>query len=187
MPNDFARGISVYYPTIDPDEIRPILVHAGEAILPELSVELGQYAQQKLAERGVQFKLKARVTGAKPGTVLLGNEAVATETFVWAAGNRPSALVEMLGIPLTERGQIAVDRYLAVPDIPGVWAVGDCAQIPDPHSHTGFSPPTAQRAVREGKLVGRNIAASIRNQPRREWNYKTVGSLAALGYQTGGC
>jgi NADH:ubiquinone reductase (H+-translocating) len=181
--NDFARGISLYYPNIDPDEICPILVHSGTTILPELSAELGQYAQQKLAERGVRFKLQTRVSGAEPGKVLLGDEAIVTETFVWTAGSRPSPLVEMLGIPLSAHGQIEVDRHLAVAGIPGLWAAGDCAQIPDPHSRTGFSPPTAQHALREGKLIGQNVAASIRHQPLREWNFKTLGSLSALGHQ----
>jgi NADH:ubiquinone reductase (H+-translocating) len=181
--NDFARGIAAAYPNIDPGEIRLVLVHSGETILPELSVELGQYAQQKLSERGVEFNMTTRVTGAEPGKVWLGDTFIATETFIWTAGNRPSPIVEMLGIPLTKRGQIEVDKHLAAPNHPGVWALGDCAQIPDPHSRTGFSPPTAQHALREGKIVAHNVAATLHNQPLKEWNFKTLGSLSALGHQ----
>ena len=65
----------------------------------------------------------------------------------------------------------------------GLWAVGDCAQVPDPHSRNGFAPPTAQHALREGKVVGYNIAATIRGKPLKEFDFKTLGSLAALGHQ----
>lgn len=181
--NDFGRGIAAFYPNIDPDEIRFVLVHSGETILPELSVELGKYARQKLEERGVEFLLQTRVTGAEPGKVLLGDNFLATQTFIWTAGNRPSPVVEKLGLPLTKRGQLEVDAHLAVVNAPGVWAVGDCAQIPDANSRTGFSPPTAQHALRQGKLVGHNVAASIRQRPFKAWNFKTLGSLSALGHQ----
>jgi NADH dehydrogenase len=181
--NDFARGITPHYPNINPGEVRMVLVHSGETILPELSVELGKYAQQKMEERGVEFRLKTRVTGAEPGQVLLGAEAVASQTFVWTAGNRPCPVLQQLGVPLTQRGQVEVTRQLSAPTIPYLWAAGDCAQIPYPHSRTGFAPPTAQHALREGKLIGQNIAASIRKRPLKEFDFKTLGSLSALGHQ----
>lgn len=181
--NDFTRGIAAYYPNVNPDAIRMVLIHSGETILPELSVALGQYAQEKLAERGVEFRLKTRVTGAEPGRVRMGDDAIATDTFVWTAGNRPNAVLAQLGLPLTPRGQIAVNEQLAVPSLPGIWAAGDCAQIPDKASRTGFAPPTAQHAQREGKLIGHNIAATLRNQPLNAFDFKTLGSLSALGHQ----
>ena len=112
--NDFARGIAAFYPNIEPEDVRLILVHSRDTILPELSVELGKYAQEKLEERGVEFMLNTRVTGAEPGRVLLGDESVSTETFIWTAGNRPSPILEMLGVPLTERGQLEANAHLAV-------------------------------------------------------------------------
>lgn len=181
--NDFTRGISANYPNIDPDEIRMVLVHSGETILPELSVELGQYAQEKLTERGVEFMLKTRVTGAEPGRVLLGEQSLPTQTFVWTAGNRPSPVLQQLGVPLTQRGQIEVNSYLVAPTVPYLWAAGDCAQISYKHSRTGFAPPTAQHALREGKLIGHNIAATLRKGKLKEFDFKTLGSLSALGHQ----
>jgi len=89
----------------------------------------------------------------------------------------------MLGVPLTQRGQIEVNAHLAIPDVSGLWAVGDCAQVPDPHSSSGYSPPTAQHALRQGKVAGANIAASIRNRPLKQFDFKALGSLAALGHQ----
>jgi NADH dehydrogenase len=180
--NDFARGMLPYYPNIPPDELRPVLVHSRNTILPELSDSLGKYAQEKLEERGIEFRLGVRVTGAKPGAVLLGDEVLPTETFIWTAGNRPSPLLETLGLPLTKRGQIEVNTELAVPGAPGIWAAGDCAQVPD--LATGkICPPTAQHALREGKVLGYNVASSIKGKPLKTFNFKAIGSLAALGHQ----
>jgi NADH dehydrogenase len=177
--NDFARGMLPYYPNIPPEELRLVLVHSHEKILLELSESLGAYARKKLEQRGVEFILGVRVTGAEPGRVFLGERVLDAETFVWTAGNRPSPLLETLGLPLTRRGQIEVSPELAVP---GVWAAGDCAQVPDLASG-GFCPPTAQHALREGQVLGHNVAASIKGHPLKPFNYKTLGSLAALGYQ----
>jgi NADH dehydrogenase len=180
--NDFARGMLPYYPNISPEELRLILVHSRDTILPELSASLGSYAQEKLSERGVEFKLGVRVTGARSGAVLLGEEEIPTETFIWTAGNKPNPVLETLGLPLTKRGQVEVNTELAVPTVSGLWAAGDCAQVPD--LSTGkFCPPTAQHALREGKVIGYNVAASIRDKPLKSFNFKTLGSLAVLGHQ----
>lgn len=180
--NDFARGMLPYYPNIPPEELKLILIHAHETILQELSESLGRYAQKKLEQRGVTFILGERVTGAEPGRVFLGERILPTETLVWTAGNRPSPLLETLGLPLTRRGQIETTPKLAVPGATGLWAAGDCARIPNP-STDGFYPPTAQHALREGKALGHNLAATIEGSPLKAFKYKTLGSLAALGYQ----
>ena len=180
--NDFTRGILAYYPRIPPEEVRPILIHGADTILPELSPGLGKYAQEKLEQRGVEVRLGARVTGAKRGAVLVGHEILLAETFVWTAGNKPSPLLETLGLPLTKRGQIEVNTELAVPGGAGLWGAGDCAQVPDITSGKS-APPTAQHALREGKVLGHNIAASIKGKPLKTFNFRTLGSLAALGHQ----
>jgi NADH dehydrogenase len=180
--NDFTRGMLPFYPNIPPEELRLVLVHSRDIILPELSASLGKYAQEKLEERGIEFKLGMRVTGAKPGSIFLGDEELPTETFIWTAGNKSSPMLQTLDLPLTKRGQIEVNTALAVPGVPGLWAAGDCAQIPDPATGK-FCPPTAQHALREGKMLGYNVAASIKGKPLKTFNFKTVGSLAALGHQ----
>lgn len=181
--NDFAKGMLPFYPNLVPEDVRMMLVHSRDAILPELSPELGKYALEKLTERGVEFVLNTRVTGAEPGRVLLGDDSLPTQTFVWTAGNRPNPVLETLGIPLTKRGQLDVTEELSVKDLAGVWGAGDCAQVPDKHSKSGYSPPTAQHALRQGKVVGYNVAATIHNKPLKPFDFKTLGSLAALGHQ----
>ncbi|MEM7119054.1 MAG: NAD(P)/FAD-dependent oxidoreductase [Chloroflexota bacterium] len=180
--NDFARGISFYYPNIDPEDIRTVLVHSRDTILPELSQELGEFAREKLTERGVEFKLGVRVTGAEPGAVLIGDERLPSNTFVWTAGNQPSPVLKTMGLDLNRRGQVPVNTELEVEGIPGLWAAGDCAEVPD--LSTGkTAPPTAQHALREGKVVGYNVAAAIHGKPLKTFSFKALGSLAALGHQ----
>ncbi len=181
--NDFGRGMLPYYPNVGPDDLRFVLVHPGEVILPELSQPLGRFAQEKMAARGVQFIPNKRVTGARPGAIRIGDQELAADTVVWTAGNKPGPVVSKLGVELTRRGQIPVSSELRSTERPALWAAGDCAQIPIPNNEGAYYPPTAQHAAREGKLLGRNVAAAIRGQPLQPFDFKTLGSLAALGYQ----
>ena len=181
--NDFGRGMLPYYPNITPDDVRFVLVHPGDVILPELSESLGRFAQEKMAARGVEFIPNKRVTGAEPGMIVIGDERLAADTVVWTAGNQPNPIVQALGVELTRRGQIPVSSDLRSVENPALWAAGDCARIPIPNDAGSFYPPTAQHAFREGKLLGRNVAAAIRGTPLQPFDFKTLGSLAALGHQ----
>ena len=180
--NDFARGICFYYPNVKPEYVRTVLVHSRDRILPELSAELGEFAREKLTERGVEFKLGVRVTGARSDIIEIGNDEIKSNTFIWTAGNQPSPVLKMLNLPLTNRGQLEVSTELQVINTDNIWAAGDCAQVPD--LSTGkFAPPTAQHASREGKILGYNVAASLKGKPLKTFHFKTLGSLAALGHQ----
>ena len=180
--NDFARGICAYFPNINPHEVRTVLVHSRERILPELSETLGEFARQKLAERGVEFQLGVRVTGARRGGVVIGDNIIPADTFIWTAGNRPSPILGTLGLDLNKRGQLIANSHLQVEGSTYLWAAGDCAQIPDLTTGND-APPTAQHALREGKVVGYNVAASLKGHPTKAFRFKALGSLAALGHQ----
>jgi NADH dehydrogenase len=103
--------------------------------------------------------------------------------LVWAAGNAPNPLIAALPIP-TSGGRIEVTEYLEVRNLPGVWALGDCALVPDSKTG-GFHPPTAQLALREGRCVARNVAAAIFGGKRKSFRFATLGRLAAIGHRTG--
>jgi NADH dehydrogenase len=83
-----------------------------------------------------------------------------------------------------ERGKVLVDEFLAVPGWPGVWALGDCALVPD-RASGGFCPPTAQHASRQGRVAAANLAAEIRGRKKQPFAFKTLGQLAAIGRRTG--
>jgi NADH dehydrogenase len=118
--NDFVRGALWYYPNIPPEDVSLVLVHSGDRILPELSAGLGEYAREKMATRGVTFKLGRRLADAGPGRVTLSDgEAIPTETFVWTAGNMPHPLPRALGLEVDRRGSVVTDLTLAVPHAAG--------------------------------------------------------------------
>lgn len=182
--NDFARGMLVYYPNIAPEEVRVILVHSRDRILPELSEELAAYALERMQARGVIFKLSARVADARPGAVILNpREEILTETVVWTAGTTPNPLVQTLPVERDKRGAVIVDSTLAVPDAPGLWAVGDCAAITD--AKTGRPcPPTAQFALREAQTLAHNLHAHIRGLPLQPFHFDALGALCVVGHHT---
>jgi NADH dehydrogenase len=182
--NDFLREALPYYPHLTEDDLRVVLVHPGEVILPELGAELGRYAQERLAARGVEIRAGTRVASVDDGGVRLDDgTTIPTRTLVWTAGTSPHPL--LAGLPCAkDRGRIRVDEHLQVPGRPGVWALGDCALVPDRRSG-GAHPPTAQHALREGRVVARNIAARLEGRAPIPFDFATLGQLAAIGRRTG--
>jgi NADH dehydrogenase len=160
-----------------------VLVHPGDVILPELAPSLGRYAERKLAARGIEIRPRTKVTAVADDVVTLSDGTrVDAATLVWTAGTAPNPLVPELPCA-AERGRIRVDATLAVPGWPGVWALGDCALVPD--GAGSFHPPTAQHAIRQGRTVARNVIASVRGGTSRPFSFRTIGQLAAIGRRTG--
>jgi len=182
--NDFVRGALRAYPTLHEDMVRVVLVHPGPAILPELGEKLGVYAQRKLSERKVEILLNTKVTGVSERSVELSNGSVIYgNTLVWTAGTSPNPLLHNLPCP-KERGRVVVNERLEVDDCPNVWALGDCAAIPNQRTG-GFHPPTAQHALRQGRVLAHNIAAAVRGGASKPFVFSTIGQLAAIGRRTG--
>jgi NADH dehydrogenase len=182
--NDFVREALRFYRRLSPKQLRLVLVHAGSEILPELGSELGQYTRRKLTARGVEIFLNAKVANVDTDAVVLRDgRRIPSRLVVWTAGTSPHHLLQSLPCPL-ERGRICVNETLAVPGWPGVWAVGDCAVVPD--QRTGRAhPPTAQHALREGRTAARNIAAVLDGRDTETFDFRTIGQLAAIGRRTG--
>ncbi len=182
--NDFVHQALRFYPHVPPEKVRMLLVHPGEVILPELSERLGRYAQEKLAGRGVEIRGKTKVAAVtERGVRLSDGTEIDCATIVWTAGTQPNPLVKTLPCR-TEKGKVCVDEHLRVPGWPGVWAVGDCALVPDPITG-GFHPPTAQHAIRQGRVLAQNIISELRGKPTRAFSFRTIGQLASLGRRTG--
>jgi NADH dehydrogenase len=182
--NDFLRDAIKFYPNLTEPMLRVVLVEHGSAILAELGPELGHYAQKKLTERKIEFRLGVKVTCiSERGVELSDGTALHAGTLVWTAGTAPCPLLEPLDCA-KEHGRIVVNEYLEVAGYPGVWALGDCASIPDKETGRPY-PPTAQHALRQGKILGVNIAAAIRGAVKQPFAFKTIGQLAAIGRRTG--
>jgi NADH dehydrogenase len=181
--NDFARGILADYPRLHSEELSVIVVHARDRILPELSESLARYAQGRMADRGVVFRLNTRLVDAHPDVVVLTDGEIHAHTLVWTAGTAPNPLLKSLPVEKDKRGAVIVDQTLAVPSYPGVWALGDCAAIPD--AKTGKScPPTAQFALREAETLARNVKAQIQGSRTRGFHFDSLGALCVVGHQT---
>ena len=182
--NDFVREALRFYPNLREENLRMVLVTPDPVILPELGPKLGAYAQRKLAARGVEIITGAKVREVDNDVVELSDgRRIEANTLIWTAGTAPNALVAALPVP-KGGGRVLVNEYLEVPAWPGVWALGDCALVPDPRSG-GFHPPTAQHALREGRTVARNVAAAVLGGPKRPFRFSTLGQLAAIGRRTG--
>lgn len=182
---DLVHGVLHLYPGITPDEPRFVLVHSRDRILPELSAELGAYAVERLRARGIEFRLGVRVAAATAQDVLLGDgDRIPTRTFVWTAGNRPSPLVANLGGDHAANGALITDTSLRASGLDRVWAVGDCARIPDVDADGAPFPPTAQHALRQGKVAADNIAAVLAGREPAVFRFATIGVLVALGHRT---
>jgi NADH dehydrogenase len=183
--NDFVREALPFYPNLCEDMLRVMLVHSGSVILPELGESLGRYTQEVLSRRGVEVQLNTRVKSMTENSVLLvDGAAISSSTLVWTAGTVPNPLI----LPLScrkERGRIRVNEFLRVPDWPDVWAVGDCAFVPDIRNPGKSHPPTAQHAIREGKIVAQNIAATLLGRRLKPFSFRTIGLLASIGRRTG--
>ncbi|MDF0645172.1 MAG: NAD(P)/FAD-dependent oxidoreductase [Nitrospira sp.] len=182
--NDFLREALPFYPHLRAEMLRLVLVHSGAVILPELGEALGRYAHEKLSARGVEIHTSAKVVNVSDEEVCLSDgTSIVSRTLVWTAGTSPNPLLATLPCQ-TKGGRLLVNDCLQVPGWPGVWALGDCALIPDPLTG-GSHPPTGQHALREAKIAAHNVLASIQGADTRPFRFKTIGQLAAIGRRTG--
>jgi NADH:ubiquinone reductase (H+-translocating) len=167
------------------DDVHWVLVDLAPMVLPELGPRLAALALQVLHRRGVEVRLQVSVERVDDEHVRLtdGTE-IATRTLVWGAGVTAHPLVGTLGLPL-RRGRLVVAEDLSVPGTAGLWAAGDAAAVPDLAAPAGSTPrdtaPTAQHAQRQGSVLGRNIAASLRGGTSRRYRHRDLGLVADLG------
>jgi NADH dehydrogenase len=178
-----------YYPHLDREEIGLYLVELREGVLPEMTPGMGAYAQRRLAERGYQVLLGTPLREVRENEILVGEgdeaRTIRTRTVVWTGGVRPAAVVAESGLEVDRSGR-AVTRPTMETSREGVFAIGDCAAIPDERDPEGKPyAATAQNAVREGRQVARNVMARIDGGPMAPFRYRPLGTLASIGHHTG--
>jgi NADH dehydrogenase len=182
--NDLLREACKFYRSLSVRDIKVVLAHPGHVILPELDARLGTYAQHKMANAGVEIRLNTKVSGYIDGSVRFNDGSTITaKTLLWTAGVSPSPLVDPL-LCKKEKGRIAVNDYMELPEWPGVWALGDCAMILI--QRTGqFYPPTAQHAEAEAKILAKNITSAIRGGEKKPFVFRQLGKMAVIGRRSG--
>src|ERR1700761_5161322 len=183
--SDFVREAAAYYPELNEELIRVVLVHPGHFLLPELDEELGEYTERKLRERKVEVIGGVRVAGYDDGSLvrLSDGNSIPASTLIWTAGVKPSQVIAQLPWH-KERGRLLVNDFLQIPGVPALWAAGDCAAVPDGTSRK-FHQPTAQHGLRQGRVAAKNIEAAILGRPLTPFVFKTLGQLASIGHRTG--
>jgi NADH dehydrogenase len=182
---DLARDAIRNYPMLVPGEMRWVLVEAMGKILPELGEDLAGYAMEQLQDRGIEIALNTRLDSAEKGVIRLSDgQEFPADTLVWTAGVKPSPLARTSGLPVDDAGRVIVNETLRIDGVSDAWAAGDAAAVPD--RTTGRSaPPTAQHALREGRRLGRNVAAVLDGGVPKPFVYRNVGGVASLGRYKG--
>lgn len=174
-----------YYPNINKDEIKPIIVQRGDALLPELHRKLGAYTASQFAKRGIEVVLGDSVETVTSRKVSLkSGRNIPAATMISSIGNKPPKFVESLGVELV-RGKIPVQASLQLVGDRNVWALGDVALIPMDKEGKKFAPPTAQYAVQEAARCADNIVAQINGTQLKNFFFKPRGGLASLGSYSG--
>ena len=185
--NDLVHEISKNYPSLTRESVKVILLHSRDRILPEMGKGLADFALSKLRQRGVDVRLLTRITAATPREVVLSTgERVPTRTLVVTVGSAINPVLAPLALP-HEKDRILTDPFMRVPDMPGIWALGDNAAVPNATANGEFSPPTAQYALRQGKLLADNLAAILRGQSEQmqPFAFPGLGQLCQVGHRAG--
>jgi NADH dehydrogenase len=179
---DFAAQAIDLYPRCRAQGMRWMLVETKDRIMQEVPKGLSEFAARELRARGIEIRTETSTKEITDHDVTLSDgERIFARTVVWTAGVKPSPAVGKLGLPLDRGGRVAVDRTMRVEGFQHVWAIGDCAAVPDPARPGQACPPTAQHAIRQGRLVARNVAATLGNGRVRPFSYRTKGVVAELG------
>lgn len=181
---DYLHSAARYYPRIQPGELLVTLLHDGERLLPELPAALGLAAAKSLQRRGVAVRLQAKASDAHAhGVTLADGSTLLAQTVVCTIGTRTNSLVEHLGLP-TVRGRIVTQGDCAIVGETGLWALGDCAAVPNALDGS-VSPPTAQFAVAQARQLADNLWAQVQGHGTQAFAYKSKGMMATTGHHKG--
>jgi NADH dehydrogenase len=195
---EFVHNLLRSYPRIPRELVRFVLIEGHDRIMPEMEPQLAEFSANILWQRGASLLTGLRVQKIEPGKVFLpphpglaGETMIESATILLAAGIGPNPLLAGFPLEKDRKGRLIVDATMRSRQRPDVWALGDCACIPDPNGNP--YPPLAQHALREAKVLANNIAAIVKHgdntpagQPKLEpFIYETMGMLASLGHYSG--
>jgi len=176
----FVDGIVPFYKNVSRGEVRFILLQGGDRIMPEIDPTLADYGARVLtSQTGADLRTNTRVQSIEPGKVHLPQETIAAETIILAAGIVPNPVVASLPVAKDKHGHILVEGTMRCREHPEVWALGDCAIVPSPDG-TPY-PNLAQHALREAKLLAKNIFAVLNARTPQPFIYTTLGMMGSLG------
>jgi NADH dehydrogenase len=189
----FASSLLKYYPSLTVDDTHFHLIEAMPRIMPEVSLKTSYWVLKSLAERQAIVHLETQLSSAVDGNIELSTgETFSSDLIVWTAGVMASPMLKNTDLPIDDRGRLTVQADLRVKDkdgnvVEGAWGAGDVSAVPDLSGGGvgGFCVPNAQHAVRQGKLLAKNIAGSLRGETPADYFHKNMGAVAGLGLYTG--
>jgi NADH dehydrogenase len=178
--SDLAEDALRYYPRLRSTPRRWVLVDAAPRILPEIPPPLGDYAAAELRKRKIEIHVGTTLQSVSADEAVLGDGTrIPTHTLVWTAGVAPNPALRKWPLPLDKKGRVEVDQFLRVRGHEHVWALGDCARVPNTRSETP-DPPTSQHALRQARRLAKNLTG-----PPQPYGYRMLGQVATLGRHKG--
>ena len=180
--DSMSKDACVFYHNVSPSDFRWVMIEGTSTLLPGINEKLAKYSEVQLKNRGVEFHFNTRLISCEDHVVVTDDDSIEpykSSTIIWTAGQRPSSLASESGFAVNDRGKLEVNEYMQVKGMTEIYAVGDCANVPDPDG--GYCPATAQHAMRQGRIAGRGVAADYGLAIRRPFNYRTRGLAVTLG------
>jgi NADH:ubiquinone reductase (H+-translocating) len=181
---DLLRDVRKFYPLLDNKEFRLVLVHSGPYLLPQIGEELGRYCNEHLAKRGIEVRLNSMVTAVTAERAILNNgEEIETNTVITTVGNATHPVIKKLIDRYqlaNSRGRLITEPTMQLKGHENLWSAGDCAAVP--LTDGSVSPATAQFAIRQGTILGKNIIALKSKRPLQPFRFKALGEMACLGH-----
>jgi NADH dehydrogenase len=180
---DYVNDTIDDYPRCRVVGTRWVLVEAQDRIMREIPASLAEVAANELRRRGMEIRTGTTLESMdERSAVLSTGECLPTRMVCWTAGVRTPGVVRQLGLPLTQGDRIETDATMRVKGWDNVWAIGDAAAIPDPaQRRRAAAPQTCQHAIREGRVVGSNVAAVLAGRRPRPFRYRTLGVFVDMG------
>jgi NADH:ubiquinone reductase (H+-translocating) len=180
---DYVADVIDGYPRSRMVGARFVLVEAQDRVMQEIPAPLAEFASKELRGRGMEILTGTTVREMDERSATLSTgERIPTRMLCWTAGVSPAPVVRKLGLPLNQQGRIEVDATMKVVGRDNVWAIGDAAAVPDPAKRRKApTPPTAQHAIRQGRRVGENVAATLRGRSTHPFRYHTLGVFVDMG------
>ncbi len=174
------------YPMIPREEIRTVLVERQDRVLPQMDRTLSRMALQRMRKMGIEVLLNTTVRDWTEESLIFAGEhpPFPTDTVIWAAGVRAPPVVAALPVEKDSLGRAVVDAYLRIPRFPNVYVLGDAAHTRHPQTGEVY-PPTAQVAYRQAPVAAANIAADIRGDSPRVFDFTYIGDLVSMGRLSG--
>lgn len=194
---DLLLDARKYYPHINREDIRVVILEAVSFILPGFNENLAKFTLKKLKQRGIDIRLNTKLVSfsgteviiedigepAKDSTNQSKIGSIQTRTLIWTAGVTPVDTIKK-SVFKTSKGGVIVNEFLEVTDFPGVFAIGDCCYAMNPKTQKPY-PPTAQNAEAQGQIVAHNMHALIKNGQKKKLEYSSKGQMAVIGKRSG--